>query len=430
MDDKKWIEGIDRKMEGFEMPPPKNLWESIEQEVRPGLVKHKTIRMHYNRAWAVAAMLTGALVIGGGVWLSIHQEGNLVPRPMVGKTQNVSGRSSFQETRLDLAKAEVDHPAQVGNVMQRRETSISKDLSDNSVLVGEAEVLNSSSCRAELVSSSSQQEESKTSSQQPSQRSNPAKYSNTSGSHSWDNKTLFAARRSREEKFSVSLAASNFMSSNSGHEGYGELLTGSIWPDNSDGEGDDVSDDFGSLEEVIVGNNEKDVYTKKKHRQPIKVGVSVSYHLSDRWSVGTGLTYSYLSSDLTSGTDNSHYTTHQKLQYVGIPLNLSYVFYQHKRWSVYGTTGGMVEKCVKGKSTTDFTVNGKEETPRNDDVEEKKLQYSVNAAVGVQAKIANHVGFYLEPGLSYHFDNHSNVTNIYKDTPLNFSLGMGFRYSF
>lgn len=89
-----------------------------------------------------------------------------------------------------------------------------------------------------------------------------------------------------------------------------------------------------------------------------------------------------------------------------------------------------MEKLVKGKSTTDFTVNGKEETPQNDDVKEKKLQYSVNAAVGVQANVADHVGLYIEPGISYHFDNHSDVTNIYKDTPLNFSLGLGLRYSF
>ena len=131
-----------------------------------------------------------------------------------------------------------------------------------------------------------------------------------------------------------------------------------------------------------------------------------------------------------SGTDDSHYTTYQKLQYVGIPLNVNYTFYQHQKWSVYGTTGGMVEKCVRGKSTTEFTVGGKQQAVQYDDVKEKRLQYSVGVALGVQAKIADHVGFYLEPGVSYHFDNRSNVTNIYKDTPLNFSLGLGFRYSF
>ncbi len=416
MDKEKWIKDIDRKMEGFEMPPPENLWDDIERQVHPGLAERKVVRMHHREEWVAAAVLGGVLVLGG-VWISSRQEGNSVPPgpitpPTVAQVQERTERPLVANVVSPI------HHAKYATGLTVKKVSTSP--SEEQLETGVSEPL----------------EEPKPAQPQPSRPApdkRPMGKDDISTAHAYDDHSLLASRHSVDDRFSVSLTASNLMSSNSQHVGYDELLAGSIWPGNSDGEGKTdggVSDEFGSLESVIVGNSDRKVYTKKNHRQPVKVGVSVNYRLTDRWAVGTGLTYSYLSSDLTSGTDGSHYTTQQKLQYVGIPLNLSYTFYQRKRWSLYGTTGGMVEKCVKGKSTTDFKVDGKETSSQTDDVKEKRLQYSVNAAVGVQAKIADHVGFYLEPGISYHFDNYSDVVNIYKDTPLNFSIGLGFRYTF
>lgn len=420
MDDKKWIERIDRKMEGFEMPPPKGLWEDINRQVHPNLVERKTIKLYNRKIWAVAAMLTAALVIGGGVWLDIHQEENPMPCPTVAKISSVSDKYSCQDTKV-LSEKKVDTYFAQADRATIQHQAIPRCVEASSLPVEEVDsdvILTPHESPKDLYP-------------QQTQHRKSVRRDSSYGSQSWDD-TFLGSHRSQNAKISVSLTASNFMSSNNQHEGYGELLAGSIWQDNSNegGSEGDLSDDFGALEEVIVGNSDKKVYTKKKHHQPVKVGVSVNWQLNERWSIGTGVTYSYLSSDLVSGTDDSHYTTHQKLQYVGIPLNLSYAFYQRKRWSVYGSVGSLVEKCVKGKSTTDFVVSGKDETPKNDDVKEKKLQYSVNAAVGLQLRVANHVGFYIEPGVGYHFDNHSDVTNIYKDTPLNFSLGLGLRYSF
>ena len=425
MDKEKWIKDIERKMYGFEMSPPENLWEGIERQVLPGLAERKVVGMRHRWAWASAAVFAGVLVMGGGIWLGSHQEGSSVSRPgshpSVAQVQKRSespskGFENHSETNVEREGAPLPQCPHLTQIYHAKY---------NTNLMA---VTDSSQMQVSQPQMAAQE--------QPSHKSpdkQPVRKDAFPVSPAYTESSFLASRHSVGDRFSVSLTASNFMSSSSQHVGYDELLAGSIWPGNSDGGGKadgDVCEEFGSLEEVIVGNSDRKVYTKKNHRQPVKVGVSVNYRLTDRWAVGTGLTYSYLSSELTSGTDGSHYTTRQKLQYVGIPLNLSYTFYQRKRWSLYGTTGGMVEKCVKGKSTTDFKVDGKETSSQTDDVKEKRLQYSVNAAVGIQAQIADHVGFYLEPGISYHFDNHSEVVNIYKDTPLNFSIGLGFRYTF
>ena len=38
------------------------------------------------------------------------------------------------------------------------------------------------------------------------------------------------------------------------------------------------------------------------------------------------------------------------------------------------------------------------------------------------------MAIYAEPGISYHFDNGSNVTTFYSDNPLAFSLNVGLRF--
>ena len=49
------------------------------------------------------------------------------------------------------------------------------------------------------------------------------------------------------------------------------------------------------------------------------------------------------------------------------------------------------------------------------------------AAVGAEWRFADRLGAYIEPGLSYSFDNGSSVPTVYADRPLAFSLSLGLR---
>lgn len=60
----------------------------------------------------------------------------------------------------------------------------------------------------------------------------------------------------------------------------------------------------------------------------------------------------------------------------------------------------------------------------------KPLQLSVLGAVGAQLNLTNHLGFYVEPGVSYFFDDGSDIQTIRKENPCNFTLQAGFRLSY
>ena len=98
---------------------------------------------------------------------------------------------------------------------------------------------------------------------------------------------------------------------------------------------------------------------------------------------------------------------------------------------MYAGVGGMVEKSVSGKTVTTETVGG---VKQGDSVKKslnvKPLMLSLNASAGLQANLTRNLGVYVEPGLSYHFDDGSGVSTIYKDRPLDFAVTIGARFSF
>ena len=170
--------------------------------------------------------------------------------------------------------------------------------------------------------------------------------------------------------------------------------------------------------------------TEIRHRQPVRVGVSVRYDFSRRWGIETGLTYSLLSSSITSGDNTYSSRTEQNLHFIGIPVQISYDFLQLKWFSMYVNAGGMMEKCVSGKSVTNYIPDGNTAFESSEDIMVRPLQWSLNAAVGAEVHFSPLVGLYVEPGVSYFFDNGSGVSTIYTEKPVNFNLEFGLRFSF
>lgn len=159
---------------------------------------------------------------------------------------------------------------------------------------------------------------------------------------------------------------------------------------------------------------------EKKHRIPLVVGVSLRWALNEQWALESGLTYTMLSTDLSLGNQSGE----QKLHYVGIPLKVSRELWSDKRWHVYAMAGGAVEKCVYGSLKMNDKWNMSDVNQR---LEVDELQWSIQASVGAQYRLAERVGVYVEPGVAYYFDDGSKIETIRKDKPLNFNLQVGLR---
>ncbi|EJX09441.1 hypothetical protein EVA_02452 [gut metagenome] len=152
-----------------------------------------------------------------------------------------------------------------------------------------------------------------------------------------------------------------------------------------------------------------------KHKQPVSLGVFVRKMLPKGFSLEIGLNYTYLASDIVFSGHAEKFS--QKLHYLGIPLRANWNFWQHNRFELYVSTGGAVEKCIYGKmGSEELTV--------------KPLQLSVMGAVGGQFNFSRRVGLYVEPGVSYFFDDGSEVQTIRKENPCNFTLQGGIRLTY
>ncbi|PQA94585.1 hypothetical protein B0A69_08975 [Chryseobacterium shigense] len=181
------------------------------------------------------------------------------------------------------------------------------------------------------------------------------------------------------------------------------------------------------LTELLLANQSKEVEARIRHKIPVTLGLSMYYNLGKRWGIGTGISYTKLTSELHSGSNSNYIKGEQNVHYVGIPVQLNYNIIQKGRFTGYVTGGVLAEKAVSGKLKTKYIVNDEVQETQEERIDVKPVQFSVNSAVGLQVKIIDKIGIYAEPGIGYHFRNDSQLNTLYKEKPLNFNMKFGIR---
>ena len=117
--------------------------------------------------------------------------------------------------------------------------------------------------------------------------------------------------------------------------------------------------------------------------------MSVSVPLTDRFAVTSGIVYTRLKSDFSSGKGNREQTLH----YLGIPLGVTYSVWQWRFVNLYAI-GGMQAGML---------------------------------GPGLQFNVTQDFGIYVEPTMRYYFNNGSDIENYFKDKPWNINLNAGLR---
>lgn len=450
-----WTDTLKQKMAGYEERPSDELWAALSERAGLQESRRKVIPVWFWGLSAAAALMAGIFVVTKVNDKSVNALGGItadvaVSEPVEAEVSEpidaaVPVEMTLAEDLAEMKSAEAMSLADVavGRKQEAAKVGIKQEVKARkakSALIAEAVPVESSvSAVAENVTSVNTEEyaaeipsenhdarEAATVESDMVEQSEPAM--------SWDEYLKETpsekARARRSGGFSAGIVAGGAVGGNTS----GSKPTAMVMGANPLAAGVTKTDwiDKDSKASAIV-YNQPEVQEEYSHKIPVKVGLTARYNITGRLGVETGLTYSILSSSVKTGnseTGKNWSTGSQTLHYLGIPLNISFNILNSRYVNIYVSGGGMMEKSISGSIKTDEYVDGKFDRTLTTNISPKGLQWSVNAAAGIQANILPQLGFFVEPGVSHHFKNGSRVRSIYTDKPTDFSLGFGLRYSF
>ena len=185
---------------------------------------------------------------------------------------------------------------------------------------------------------------------------------------------------------------------------------------------------------VLMGDTFRSVESEHRFYQPVSVGVEVSYDLGRRFFLGSGLSYTCLVSESSSGSLESRSSLTQTVHLLGVPLKVGYKIIDDPLFELSVAGGGRVDKAIASKTVTRLALNGPEPVKSASTGKAFPLYWSLTASASAAYKLSSLVGLYLEPGLSWHFGSKSDsglaLETVWSGRPLNFQLNAGVRFYF
>ena len=168
---------------------------------------------------------------------------------------------------------------------------------------------------------------------------------------------------------------------------------------------------------------------ESRYAIPVAAGIGLRFDVSKRFSIGTGVSWSYLTRSF-SGQFNeldaegaiisqTGYTNIRNSQhYIGIPLNLYVDIIRKDFIDFYAYASGSANYCLSNRYQMD---KSKSYSP-----EGSNWQFSAGIGMGVEFIAAKKVGFYIDPSLNYWFTA-GEVSNIRPRQPPMLGLELGIR---
>lgn len=440
-----WQKDIHDRMGNYEIDAPEGLWDNISKEIsskgigpksmgeangdNKQTTKGATIFQHrFQRAVGIAVAACLAFVVGFYFYNSDDTTPTLADNSASQKTVTKQQYSSQISDNKDL---DIDNNSSIGkdtedNTIKNTQKLLAAHGEVNGDANGEQSINNApenvATAESQSTASNNNIATATANEEKPKAKSQKESAHNENYKDLWAKEDFNNVRKanSRTSKWQIGTSATGLASTSVNTRSIGDLIvaTGS---DGYDWEGSPMLG-------IGIYNQGQEVKTEYKHHLPVRIGLNIAYALSDRLSLESGVSYTRLSSDMKDGTSTNFISGSQNLDYVGIPLSLKYKALSYGAFDLYAATGILAEQCVNGKTSKDFVIEGNVKKTEQQNIHSRPLQLSANAAVGLQFKIADNIGIYAEPGLSYFFDDNSSLNTIYKEKPLNFNLNIGFRY--
>ena len=167
--------------------------------------------------------------------------------------------------------------------------------------------------------------------------------------------------------------------------------------------------------------------SKSSYGLPLSVGAGVRFHLNDRLAIGTGIDYSLLTrtfkGDYVSTSENVSGDIRHTMQYLGVPVNLYVKLLDFQGFHLYSFVGAEAEYGITNK----FTIL---ESAKNTVVGDKchGMQYSAAVGLGIEFKLSDRIGLYVDPSARYYFDCRQ-PKSIRTEKPFLFMFDAGLRFN-
>lgn len=422
----KWMKNFRERMKDYSEPLPDDLWQEIQQDLKAEEVKV----IPFWKRWQMAAAVALVLVVSSlSVWFWTSSPVNETRKYVVETEQALE---PYQEEEIAQTVEEIvkkQEPIVPETIIMRKANEIVVPL----------EVIEDAT--EERLSETIETEDSKTIVKDDAQESKeevkevevketPARQNHPTKSSQG---LMVKKGKKRDASWSVGLSAGNLMASAKG-EGSGRMLMGDALPGPPNYYLEfmtPIADEYASnSDEEMLPSRSRGLFGTEtigyNHRAPLAFGLSVRWALNDDWALESGLTYTRLVSDVNVGYSKGE----QKLHYVGVPLKVNRRLWSNQWLEVYGSAGGMLEKCISGSQKLTQKLSKDISKEEEADLKVHELQASLNAALGVQLKLNGRVGIYAEPSVVYYFEDGSEVETIRKEHPLNLNFQVGLRFTF
>lgn len=410
-----WHDNLRKRMDLHEENAPEGLWKDIEQHIDTFNPVHIVKPRRKILLWSLSSVAVAAVALLLLVLFPFNNQSPLLPTNdlVVSKildqtdfAESIEAESIEVESAVTL-KQSVTSQQQYKNVsvqipaVENDNVQLNEINETDNKTITDNNIISDNPSKNEVLDSRVDKVQSKQDNPQP-------------------NDQLLAlstiSKSPKQSKWQTNLSMSNVSSSSSEtHTGFGTFA-----------QHETVEDQYAFMSQYTRA----ETYTEIDHNLPIMVGLTLRYNLNQRLGVSSGLTYSLLTSKLRSESVNYFYDDRQTLHYLGVPLNINYKLWQNNNFSTYISAGGLVEKNIAGKLSSDYYIDNKLQSSTDEKITSKQLQWSINSAVGLEYRLSDNFGIYAEPGVAYYFKNNSEIETIYKERPINFNLSLGLRINF
>lgn len=415
-----WLKIIKERVDNYESPVPKDLWSSIERD----LPKKSPVTLYLKRtAAAIASIAAIAAII---ITVRFANTNNPQKHLISSAKTNIIDEAKKQSENKDIVIETQEVKENLAqNITNEKQANIPVVSTYNPDSISDKPT--TANIHSAIVDNDKYANNGHNSRLKAIKEFNEA--AKTTENHANGKDISLPAANNNDRRWSIAMAVNNgFGNRNSSVNGFAPINNAyavnkySSRPDRKMGH-------FNYVYSSVVANNiEEETKTEIEYDVPLTYAAMFRYHFNNHWAIDAGIQFSYLGASWHSGSNNSYYSSTQKLVLIGIPVGASFTFVDSRFFTMYALAGASVDKCVTGNIKRFAQSGRKHANTGKRDLPEHPWQFSLNAGLGLQFNATDHIGIFAEPKATRFYDTAKEL-NIRKHST-EFQLLVGLRLTY